>query len=59
MPRGNADQCIVVEDAEAGVDAAKEAGMRVIGIGPQERVGHATWRLDNTSMLNAADILNR
>ncbi|WED24623.1 beta-phosphoglucomutase [Vibrio sp. JC009] len=53
----NVDECIVVEDAEAGVDAGKEAGMRVVGIGPQERVGHATWRFEDTSKLDLALIL--
>lgn len=53
----NADECIVVEDAEAGVDAARDAGMRVVGIGPDDRVGHATWRFDNTSAMNLAGIL--
>lgn len=33
------DACVVVEDAEAGIEAARAAGMRVIGIGPNERVG--------------------
>ncbi|MBI5864444.1 MAG: HAD-IA family hydrolase, partial [Planctomycetes bacterium] len=32
---------IVVEDAAAGVEAAIVAGMRVIGVGPRERVGRA------------------
>lgn len=34
--------CVVVEDAEAGIDAAIAAGMRSIGLGPFERVGRAT-----------------
>lgn len=33
--------CVVVEDARAGVRAAISAGMRVIGLGPPERVGEA------------------
>lgn len=33
--------CVVFEDAEAGVDAALHAGMKCVGIGPKERVGHA------------------
>jgi beta-phosphoglucomutase len=34
-------RCAVVEDAEAGVDAALAAGMVAVGVGPTERVGHA------------------
>ena len=34
-------ECVVVEDAAAGVEAAKAAGMTAIGIGPPERVGTA------------------
>jgi beta-phosphoglucomutase len=34
-------QCVVFEDAEAGVQAALSAGMRCVGIGPSERVGKA------------------
>jgi beta-phosphoglucomutase len=40
--------CVVVEDAASGVDAALAAGMRVIGVGPAERVGHAHVRVDST-----------
>lgn len=36
-----ARQCLVVEDATAGVAAGKVAGMWVVGIGPKERVGAA------------------
>jgi kojibiose phosphorylase len=34
-------RCVVVEDAASGVEAALAAGMRVIGLGPVERVGRA------------------
>jgi len=34
-------RCVVFEDAEAGVEAARQAGMACVGIGPQERVGRA------------------
>jgi beta-phosphoglucomutase len=34
-------RCAVVEDAEAGVDAALAAGMVAVGVGPVARVGHA------------------
>jgi kojibiose phosphorylase len=35
------EQCVVVEDAAAGVAAALAGGMWAIGIGPSERVGTA------------------
>ncbi|MGL5544017.1 MAG: beta-phosphoglucomutase [Cetobacterium sp.] len=36
-----AKECVVVEDAEAGVEAGKIAGMKVIGLGPIETLGAA------------------
>ena len=35
------ESCVVVEDAAAGVDAAIAGGFHTIGLGPQDRVGHA------------------
>lgn len=40
------NECIVYEDAEAGVDAAQAGGFYTVGIGPEERVGHADVRFD-------------
>jgi beta-phosphoglucomutase len=40
--------CAVIEDAASGVDAAIAAGMRVVGVGPAERVGHAHVRVATT-----------
>lgn len=40
------DECIVYEDAESGVDAARSGGFHSVGIGPEERVGHADVRFD-------------
>ncbi len=40
------DECIVFEDAESGIDAAKTGGFYSVGIGPEERVGHADLRFD-------------
>lgn len=34
-------QCVVVEDAESGVQAALAGGMRAVGLGPTQRVGAA------------------
>jgi len=38
------EECVVYEDAEAGIDAAKAGGFHTVGIGPEERVGHADVR---------------
>ena len=46
------DNCIVIEDAEAGVTGALRGGFRAIGVGPKDRVGHATYRFNNTKELN-------
>lgn len=40
------EECIVYEDAESGVDAAKAGGFYSVGIGPEERVGHADIRFN-------------
>jgi len=40
------EECVVYEDAESGIDAAKTGGFHNVGIGPQERVGHADVRFD-------------
>ncbi|MCX8024177.1 MAG: beta-phosphoglucomutase [Thermanaerothrix sp.] len=53
------DTCAVVEDAEAGVEAARAAGMRVIGIGPYERVGKADLVLPGLNDLRLEEILKR
>ncbi len=35
------DECVVVEDAKAGIEAAQAGGFRTIGLGPPSRVGKA------------------
>lgn len=35
------EACAVVEDAAAGIEAARAGGFRTVGIGPPERVGEA------------------
>ena len=34
-------ECVVVEDAAAGIEAARAGGFRSVGLGPPERVGKA------------------
>nr|WP_298927743.1 beta-phosphoglucomutase [uncultured Allomuricauda sp.] len=40
------EECIVFEDAESGIDAAKAGGFHSVGIGPKDRVGHADLCFD-------------
>ena len=48
------DQCIVVEDARPGVQAA---GMIAVGIGPAERVGDAHFLYDTTADMDLDQVL--
>ena len=50
-------ECAVIEDAEAGVQAALAAGMLAIGIGPAERVGGAHHRYDTVVDVDVKDWL--
>lgn len=51
------DQCIVFEDASAGIDAAQAANMLSVGIGPENRVGHADFRFDKVKDVELEIIL--
>jgi beta-phosphoglucomutase len=55
----NPPDCLVVEDAAAGVEAAHAAGMRAVGLGPIERVGAADLVLPSLEGQRASDILSR
>jgi beta-phosphoglucomutase len=44
-------ECVVIEDAESGVEAAIAADMRVIGVGPAKRVGRAARFVPTTAEL--------
>ncbi|MBN1248286.1 MAG: beta-phosphoglucomutase [Anaerolineae bacterium] len=51
------EQCVVVEDAASGIDAALAAGMIAVGIGPEDRVGHAHIRFDTTADIELPEVL--
>ncbi|MGV0028375.1 beta-phosphoglucomutase [Phormidesmis priestleyi] len=49
-------QCIVVEDAAAGIEAAIAAGMWAVGLGPIDRVGTAHVVLSSLDGIKWADL---
>lgn len=51
------EECVVVEDAAAGIEAGKRAGMRTLGLGPAERVGMADVILPDLSNVKLEQIL--
>jgi len=51
-------ECVVVEDAAAGIEAAKAGGFRSIGLGPRERVGAADANFPSLEGLHLADLLD-
>ncbi len=50
--------CLGVEDADAGIEAIKTAGMQALGIGPRERFHRADKVLPTLASLHLADVLN-
>lgn len=51
-------ECVVVEDAAAGIEAALAGGFHSIGLGPQERVGKAEAVFPNLAGVRLADLYN-
>lgn len=45
------EDCVVIEDAQAGIEAANKAGMCSVGIGDANVLGQANFILKNTSEL--------
>jgi beta-phosphoglucomutase len=50
--------CLGVEDADAGIEAIKTAGMQALGIGPQERFHRADKVLPTLASLHLEDMIN-
>ncbi len=50
-------ECAVVEDAAAGVEAARAGGFRTVGLGPPERVGQAEAIFPSLEGVHLADLL--
>ncbi len=50
--------CLGVEDADAGIEAIKAAGMAALGIGPKERFHKADKVIDNMENKKLQDLLD-
>lgn len=50
--------CLGVEDADAGIEAIKTAGMQALGIGPKERFHRADKVIPTLASLHLTDVLN-
>jgi beta-phosphoglucomutase len=57
--RVSPEECVGVEDAEAGVQAIKRAGMFAIGIGSSEVLHEADYIVPDSSFLKLPDIIDR
>lgn len=51
-------ECVVVEDAAAGIEAAQAGGFRTVGLGPRERVGLADVIFPSLAGVHLADLLS-
>ena len=51
------DECVVVEDAAAGIEAARAGGFHTVGLGPCERVGDANVILDSLEGVRLSAVL--
>ena len=49
--------CLVVEDAVAGIESARRAGMKALGIGTQERLPNAGIVVPNLSAISVDELL--
>lgn len=52
------DECVVVEDAAAGIEAARAGDFHSVGLGPLERVGKADIILPSLAGAHLSDLLN-
>lgn len=51
-------ECLVVEDAIAGIEAAQRAGMKSIGIGTKERLPNASLVIPDLSAISVDELLS-
>jgi len=49
--------CLVVEDAVAGIESARRAGMKALGIGTKERLPNAPVVIPDLSAISVDELL--
>jgi len=52
------DECVVIEDAAAGIEAARAGGFHTLGLGPRERVGDADVVLESLEGVKLSLVLD-
>ena len=53
----NPADCLVVEDADAGIEAALAGGMRALGVGSAAQNPRAHFAAENLSLANMKEML--
>jgi len=53
------EECVVLEDAESGVEAALAANMKAVGVGPEGRVGKAHLVYADVDSIDFDEILKK
>jgi beta-phosphoglucomutase len=53
------EECVVLEDAESGVEAALAANMKAVGVGPEARVGKAHLVYANVGDIDFDEIIEK
>lgn len=52
------EKCVVVEDAEAGIEAALAGGMKAMGVGSASNYSRADYRIKDLSQVSIEKLLN-